>query len=46
MRKRLLTPPRAAAFVEDWLSAFEIAAAGGASLVEAIEAVEEYCLSF
>ena len=45
-RKRLLEPPRAKKFIQDWLNVFSIAAADSTTLVGAMEAVEEHHLSF
>ncbi len=45
-RKNLLEPARAGALVRDWLDVFRIAAADGATLVDAMDAVAEHRLSF
>ena len=45
-RKNLLPHPRASAFVRSWLGVFQVAGAGTAALVDAMDAVEEHRLSF
>ena len=45
-RKKLLLARTASVLVQDWLDTFQIVSADGASLLEAIGAVEEHRLSF
>ena len=45
-RKNLLPIPRASAFVRAWRDVFQVASAGTAALVDAMDAVEEHRLSF
>ena len=45
-RKNLLPLPRARAFVRDWLDVFQAVSADTATLVDAMDAVEEHRLSF
>lgn len=45
-RKNLLESARASALVRDWLDVFRVAAADGAALVDAMDAVADHRLSF
>ena len=45
-RKKLLPVSRANGFVRDWLGVFQIASAGTAALVDAMDMVEEHRISF
>lgn len=45
-RKNLLDPARAGALVRNWLDVFRVAAADGADLVDAMDAVADHRMSF
>ena len=45
-RKKLLEPPRASAFVHDWLEVFQVFSADETTLVNAMNAVNDHRLSF